>query len=1353
MRFSRRAGLGFLGLIGLLIAIPVAADDVADRLKSDPLMTPYYTGEIYPQPKQALYGPGFYSLANAGILLGQGIATNDARLRLLTERIQKYGGAYGFTTNAAPGYSAILAVGDTTLTNLAVPPQTEGYAIKAYTSGGENIVALNGYDARGLLWAIVSLNQLISYENGACVVRPAAVTDYPSLTNRMTGILTATDSNGVANRANAARYMLNWKPNMMSISSSILIPRYMTSLQILDPAFQEQVRAEIQALGELLTPLGIDWYIGIGSWYAGDPDFIKLQCGSDSDFTNYIAQAQMIGDAGGNLAFWWDDGRPPIHTNDVEQFGGLMQEADIYFFNRMYTACRSNYPSMKFLVCPVFYWGPDGGILPEYAGNDIQTNYLAAFGDQLPQDFKIWWTGPRVKSLLWEQDDMDWETALIKRKPVVFQNTFVPAHAAYNHYLTDTPDWGSMYYDGFFDDIEAYYYNVNYHDSVLLCNMDFMWNGQAYNPSQSVWHAVGHIAPPASFANLDRINQLMTYFDKYYHYVLPAGYGFYPCPEAAQELETLEQKLAEAQALYAATFANRPAAQQWNPVVFFGGIQQFIDDVIAAYGESPPRLVYMDDLHVVADVPGHVDTDGDGLDGDQEDWYGSDPNDPDTDGDGMDDGDEIKWGFDPTDPDEFHRIVPGAGTNESWIVRFEADEDYTIGALNGQNGWIASHDVAVVESASHGGVRSALLPSQGTNGSASSLAAHIAAEGCGRVWIRVWSRLRQGELDAPGTGNASVIVGMKDNRACAYDGELGEWRISTNTFEGGTGLWHQVDFMIDYTQKVYAVGVDGVLALDQVFFKDLNNSRLSRFKMEGALALGNADAYVDDIQISATNGPAWWLALDSDGDGVSNGEEYEHGTDPYKADTDGDGVDDIVELAWARDPLWPDAYLTNLPWNAGFETNEGYAAGNLDAQQGWAVGAGEALVQTTEVFSNQQAISLAGGGGEAAAAQIFTGITDPVVWSDFRWKANSATVPQTVGPRSAMAFGIDAQGRWTARDGEGWRAAWHAATGEWVRVTTRENFESRKWDFYIAGEPVFTNMGFADPQTERFTVFAVRANASSPVYADDMHLHSVYWASMDDGPGTVDRDGDGLISDDEFGCGTDAKDPDTDDDGMNDGAEVGWEFDPTVSNAYVRIDAASGTNGWLAGFETGEGYAAGALNGQQGWTASSNVLVTTNASYAGSGSVRISTVGTNEMAVYVGAMGRTQVWASLEMKSAQGEVNVGEETLGAMEASALAYMQTNHLWVYDGVLGQWVASEEAFTADSNGWFRLDFCMDYTTRTYRGYVNGELAVDGVNFKNLDIPCFSRCLMLGCGGQIIDDAGYVDNVRISSDAPAW
>ncbi|MDP7112877.1 MAG: hypothetical protein QGH45_12985 [Myxococcota bacterium] len=69
---------------------------------------------------------------------------------------------------------------------------------------------------------------------------------------------------------------------------------------------------------------------------------------------------------------------------------------------------------------------------------------------------------------------------------------------------------------------------------------------------------------------------------------------------------------------------------------------------------------------------------------------------------------------------------------------------------------------------------------------------------------------------------------------------------------------------------------------------------------------------------------------DPDGDGLTNDEEVQHGTDPDDPDTDGDGYDDGDEVHGASDPLEAMLY----PFACGYPP----APGPVWQGQGWNVG-------------------------------------------------------------------------------------------------------------------------------------------------------------------------------------------------------------------------------------------------------------------------------------------------------------------------------------------------------------------------------------------------------------------------------
>lgn len=67
-----------------------------------------------------------------------------------------------------------------------------------------------------------------------------------------------------------------------------------------------------------------------------------------------------------------------------------------------------------------------------------------------------------------------------------------------------------------------------------------------------------------------------------------------------------------------------------------------------------------------------------------------------------------------------------------------------------------------------------------------------------------------------------------------------------------------------------------------------------------ALALGCAGLVTDDENGADTDNVV--EDIDSDGDGLTDGEEAELGTDPNSVDTDGDGYQDLAEVDAASDP-------------------------------------------------------------------------------------------------------------------------------------------------------------------------------------------------------------------------------------------------------------------------------------------------------------------------------------------------------------------------------------------------------------------------------------------------------------------
>lgn len=552
------------GVVAALLGngVRAMADEVTDRLRNDPQMMPFYTGKILPTPQQATYSAEFIPLAKTGILLGAGITPEDQRVKLLLERIARYGGKAAVVAAATADCETLICLGDTAqAAGVAVPAKDEGYAIRCLSKDGKTLILLKGHDARGLLWAVVSLNQLITYEKGRCVAQKVEVTDYPAIRNRgFVGGTMKTKSTPVISGWPRLRfcsplneYIVGFKMNKVCFGPGVIADRTNPEHSWKSP-LPEVVLADLRKTGSFLTPLGIEWYVEIQNLTWDTPD-LQVRSKNEEDFQFVFKTARTIMDAGGNVGLIYDDLRFDLSPEDVKDFG-TAREADVYFLNKLYSALKATYPGrpIKMVFCPPFYWGPDAG----HTYPESREEYLAALGERLPPEIGIFWTGGRVKTGEKSKESVEWFSKLIRRKPLLFQNTTGVNHAYYLHYFTDpVPAWRDWHYEGFFDDIDTYMPNVGFPDSAasqLTC-ADFLWNPKAYNPERSVEEAVKKLCGPESYAALAALNTQLSYFDQFDARV---------SPNAARNLPAMEQAMAEVDRLWAEAQAVHPAAvEQW----------------------------------------------------------------------------------------------------------------------------------------------------------------------------------------------------------------------------------------------------------------------------------------------------------------------------------------------------------------------------------------------------------------------------------------------------------------------------------------------------------------------------------------------------------------------------------------------------------------------------------------------------------------------------------------------------------------------------------------------------------------------------------------------------------------------
>ncbi len=284
------------------------------------------------------------------------------------------------------------------------------------------------------------------------------------------------------------------------------------------------------------------------------------------------------------------------------------------------------------------------------------------------------------------------------------------------------------------------------------------------------------------------------------------------------------------------------------------------------------------------------------------------------------------------------------------------------------------------------------------------------------------------------------------------------------------------------------------------------------------------------------------------------------------------------------------AVATGLPFLADFEVGEGYALGLLNGQGDW-VAPGITVVTDADKAHGTQSVLVPGTLPTATVNHGFPVIAgQPVVFVDY-FALPAAGVDPAMGSR----FETDSTRFAFVRSGSGggfeifagdeaaegiWRpigpilpVAPDGLALDWLRLTVRADYATKKWDWYLNGTMLVADAGFTDTAINNLTVFKLAGHPGVPTGFDDFAaaLENPLFIDADkDGmadawetahgldPETNDRngdlDGDGLTNIQEYVLGTDPDNPDSDGDGMPDGWEVRHGLNPLVNDANADAD-------------------------------------------------------------------------------------------------------------------------------------------------------------------------------------------------------
>ena len=802
------------------------------------------------------------------------------------------------------------------------------------------------------------------------------------------------------------------------------------------------------------------------------------------------------------------------------------------------------------------------------------------------------------------------------------------------------------------------------------------------------------------------------------------------------------------------------------------GESGILDDVVVSTNEPSNLSVDYDNLpdqwelehfgnH---DQTETADADSDGLSNLQEYQLGTDPTNSDSDGDGVIDGVEVLYGRDPLVADNYNALP--------FVESFETNT-VAIGAIGGQHGWEVPTGYASIQTGTvYAGEQA--LELGGEEMAETHVRQLLAAQGADVVWLDVMAKALP--RVAP-TGQVDLTTDFFINDqgypvvSDGHQPEGQQWVTVSDYRSFGTDEWVRVTIKFDYAAQESQFYLEGKLLADGLgFMSPAQSFACVSFRGEGG--------FVDDIVVS-TNEPAglamdadnlpdqWELehfghvshsdSDDPDGDGLSNLQEYQLGTDPADFDSDGDGVSDGNEVSSGRDPLVVNNYNA-LPFVESFETNT-VTVGAIVAQHGWEAPSGYAVVQTGTVYAGEQALEL--GGEEKAETHVRQHLVAPdadIVWLEVMAKALPRLAPTGQVHLTTGCFfnnnGYVVVSDGNQPEGQQWVVLSDRvklARDEWARVTIMLDYAAQESAVYVDGALVADGLGFMS-DAQRFECMGfegtggflddatVTTNRPNGLSFDD-HLPDEwelqYFGDFnEDDDGNVDNDG--LTNLEEYRLGTDPTNSDSDGDGVIDGVEVLYGRDPLVADNYNALP-------FVESFETNT-VAIGAIGGQHGWEVPTGYAsIQTGTVYAGEQALEL---GGEEMAEthvrqLLAAQGADVVWLDVMAKALPRVAPTGQVDL----TTDFFINDQGYPVVSDGHQPegqQWVTVSDYRSFGTDEWVRVTIKFDYAAQESQFYLEGKLLADGLGFMS---PAQSFACVSFRG-----EGGFVDDIVVSTNEPA-
>lgn len=477
-------------------------------------------------------------------------------------------------------------------------------------------------------------------------------------------------------------------------------------------------------------------------------------------------------------------------------------------------------------------------------------------------------------------------------------------------------------------------------------------------------------------------------------------------------------------------------------------------------------------------------------------------------------------------------------------------------------------------------------------------------------------------------------------------------------------------------------------------------------------------------------------------------------------------------------------FVVTLKGQSVFETDfesPDYTVGSIFSHPEWSFDsiALDVSVEDLGAATGTQWLSLTG-------ASELTCIADPgatlpdVIWVDFNLKPvfiSEAELPLSFNSDLDVATGFVQSGasyEVYAVDGDGLGSGqWFATSfgdlfsgdpsGQWLRMTYRLDYASKRWDLFVDGEMVAINVGFLDPDAVRFEDFSIHGNASLPtgldafsvrednpffVDTDNDTIDDAYEIAHGLNPLVNDRDKDAdfdtLTNLEEYLNGLLAGDGDSDGDGLHDGAEWSGGSDPSAAESHP-----------LAGMPYAEGFESdvlGSIDGVNFWTVDEGFVTVQNAE-ASEGLQALRIDATSAAALLrkgFDGSDENEVWVDFWIKSAfTGFGSV--RSVAEMEHAPIGAFYFNDQATVSYLDGDGQGGGEWKTAAvslvEGEWQRITLHNDYTQQKWSLWLNGVRVIESMGFAYTQ-PYFNQLAF----AQDVGHQAYVDDLSANAVEPA-